>query len=157
MSGWVLKRVNKRLSDVPHVPWDWTERENPAFEDAKECVHRRVTNEGVVLDNLESRQFEYRRTVKSAGYDFFFFSLYIARSSGHTRQSQTTSQSGGPVQALTLIRWVARYAASPPPSPFATPLKTLSSRPTGPSLNHSHSPLAWATGVGLVGGWGGLV
>ena len=31
----------------------------------------------------------------------FFFSLYIARSSGHTRQSQTTSQAGGPVQALT--------------------------------------------------------
>ena len=46
MSGWVLKRVNKRLSDVPRVPWDWTERKNPAFEDAKECVHRRVTNEG---------------------------------------------------------------------------------------------------------------
>ena len=52
MSGWVLKRVNKRLSDVTHVPWDWTERENPAFEDAIKSVYTAVSQTRVVLDNL---------------------------------------------------------------------------------------------------------
>ena len=85
------------------------------------------------------------------------FSLYIARSRGHTRRSLTTSQAEGPVQAL-IVRFggVARYAATPPPSPRATPLKTLVSRPTGPSPNYAFAAcLGYWRGFGWgVGGFG---
>ena len=84
-------------------------------------------------------------------------SLYIARSRGHTRRSLTTSQAEGPVQAL-IVRFggVARYAATPPPSPRATPLKTLVSRPTGPSPNYAFAAcLGYWRGFGWgVGGFG---